>query len=101
MENPLPHDRLDETIHQRTRLAIMASLAAVDALDFNELKVLLALTDGNLSTHLTALEKAGYVTIVKTFRGKKPNTSVRITRQGRAALAEYVELLRQILEPKQ
>jgi DNA-binding transcriptional ArsR family regulator len=99
MENSPPHDRLDETIHQRTRLAIMASLAAVDSLDFNELKALLALTDGNLSTHLSALEKAGYVVIVKTFRGKKPHTSVRMTRQGRAALAEYVELLRRILEP--
>ena len=99
MDQRLPHDRLDETIHQRTRMAIMALLAAVDALDFGELKSLLALTDGNLFTHLTALEKVGYVTIKKSFRGRKPNTSVRMTRQGRAALAEYVDLLRQILEP--
>jgi len=100
MEKLLPHDRLDETIHQRTRLAIMASLAGVDGLDFNELKALLALTDGNLSTHLAALEKAGYIAITKTFRGKKPNTSVRMTRPGKAALAEYVDLLRQILDQK-
>ncbi|MDD4890902.1 MAG: transcriptional regulator [Phycisphaerae bacterium] len=97
MDKPLPHDRIDEVIHQRTRLAIMATLSGVESLEFKELKALLALTDGNLSTHLSALEKAGYVTITKTFKGKVPNTSVSMTPPGKAAMSEYVELLRQIL----
>ncbi len=52
------HNRLDETIHQRTRLAVMATLAGVTSLTFNDLKAELALTDGNLSTHLALLDKA-------------------------------------------
>ena len=72
-DNPL-HDLLDETIHQRTRLAIMAALTAAGVLEFNELRSQLSLTDGNLSTHLASLERAGYVEITKAFRGKKPLT---------------------------
>jgi DNA-binding transcriptional ArsR family regulator len=93
-----PHDRIDEVIHQRTRLAIMAALAGVESLDFNELKADLALTDGNLSTHATALEHAGYVKITKTFRGKKPLTSLAMTAKGRKALASYVAALQTILD---
>ena len=97
MPHKKPHDRIDETIHQRTRLAIMATLAGVDSLDFNELKATLGLTDGNLSAHLTALAKAGYVRIRKSFRGKKPRTTVAQTPQGRQALTDYVDLLQEIL----
>jgi DNA-binding transcriptional ArsR family regulator len=93
-----PHNQIDETIHQRTRLAIMASLAAVEALDFAELKAELGLTDGNLSTHLSALERAGYVKINKSFRGKKPHTSVCQTAKGRKAMENYVQLLQGILD---
>ena len=98
MSEPKPHDRIDEVIHQRTRLAIMAALAGVDALDFNELKADLALTDGNLSTHASALERAGYVKISKAFRGKKPLTSLAMTPKGRKALASYVAALKSILD---
>ena len=98
MSEPKPHDRIDEVIHQRTRLAIMAALAGVDALDFNELKADLALTDGNLSTHATALERAGYVKVSKTFRGKKPLTRLAMTAKGRKALTNYVWALQTILD---
>jgi DNA-binding MarR family transcriptional regulator len=91
------HDRIDETIHQRTRLAIMATLAAVEELDFNDLKAQLTLSDGNLSTHLTTLEQAGYIGIHKSFRGRKPRTTVQVTDKGRKALASYVNLLERIL----
>jgi len=91
------HDLIDETIHQRTRLAIMASLAGVEGLEFNDLKAQLALTDGNLSTHAAALERAGYVEILKAFKGKKPSTTIRMTAKGRAALERYVNLLQSIL----
>ncbi|MFP4052804.1 MAG: winged helix-turn-helix domain-containing protein [Phycisphaerae bacterium] len=92
------HNLIDETIHQRTRLAIMASLAGVERLDFSELKADLGLTDGNLSTHLSALERAGYVKIDKSFQGKKPRTTVAQTPKGRKALRNYVNLLQGILD---
>jgi DNA-binding MarR family transcriptional regulator len=93
-----PHDLIDETIHQRTRLAIMASLAGVESLDFNDLKAQLSLTDGNLSTHAAALERAGYVAILKSFEGKKPRTTIRMTPKGREALEKYIRLLQGILD---
>jgi DNA-binding transcriptional ArsR family regulator len=93
-----PHDLIDETIHQRTRLAIMATLAGVGSLGFLELKARLDLTDGNLSVHLSALERAGYVRIDKAFQGKKPVTTVVMTAKGRTALAKYVTLLQNILK---
>ena len=98
MTSDSPHDRIDDVIHQRTRLAIMAALAAVESLDFNELKADLALTDGNLSTHATALERAGYVKVSKPFRGKKPLTRLAMTAKGRKALTNYVSALQTILD---
>ena len=91
------HDRIDETIHQRTRLAIMVTLAGVESLEFADLKAQLGLTDGNLSTHAAALERAGYVKITKRFVGRKPLTTLVITAKGRKALANYVNLLQGIL----
>src|SRR5512133_2365058 len=93
-----PHDLIDETIHQRTRLAIMATLTSVDGLEFNELKTALGLTDGNLSTHAAALERAGYIEIVKSFKGKKPLTTITMTPKGRKAMENYVNLLQGILK---
>lgn len=98
MAKSKPHNLIDEVIHQRARLAIMATLAGVDRLDFNDLKVQLGLTDGNLSTHLTSLAKAGYVRISKSFRGKKPRTALSQTARGRKALTNYVDLLQGILD---
>lgn len=92
-----PHNLIDDTIHQRTRLAIMAALAGAKSLEFKELRSHLGLTDGNLSTHLTALEKAGFVRIDKDFQGKKPRTTVAQTPKGRKAMANYVKLLEGIL----
>ena len=76
----------------------MAALAGVDRLDFNELKAELGLTDGNLSTHGAALERAGYIQIKKSFRGKKPLTTLAMTPKGRTALSRYVDLLQGILK---
>jgi len=91
------HDRIDETIHQRTRLAIMVTLAGVGSLEFNGLKGQLGLSDGNLSTHAGALERAGFVKIIKRFRGRKPQTTLAITAKGRKALTNYINLLQGIL----
>ena len=95
-----PHDLLDETIHQRTRLAIMASLVAVESLDFNEPKAQLGLTDGNLSVHVSNLERPGYVKVAKGFVGRRPRTTIAITAKGRKAMENYVNILGAILKKK-
>lgn len=86
-------ERIDEVIHGRLRLGVMAYLATADSADFNELKARLQATDGNLSAHLRKLEDAGYVAIEKTFVGKKPLTRVLITDPGRAAFVAYLDAM--------
>ena len=76
----------------------MSTLSGVEKLDFNEMKAALGLTDGNLSTHLTHLEKAGYVEIAKGFHGKKPRTTLRMTDKGREAMNRYVQILQGIID---
>jgi DNA-binding MarR family transcriptional regulator len=91
----------DEVIHQSVRLKIMAALNATernDWIDFPRLKSIVNATDGNLGAHLETLGKAGYVTQEKCFEGKRPQTRVRITPQGRKAFAEHVAYLRSILD---
>ena len=85
--------RIDEVIHGRVRLGIMAYLSGVGTADFNELKTRLQTTDGNLSVHLKKLEEAGYVAISKSFVNNKPLTRAAITPQGRAAFAAYLDAL--------
>jgi len=85
--------KLDEAIHGRLRLGIMAYLADAEAADFNELKAVLEATQGNLSIHLRKLEEAGYVEIVKSFQGRKPLTRIHLTPAGRRAFATYLDVL--------
>lgn len=92
-------DGLDEVIHGRVRLGIMAYLSGAGAADFGELKTRLSASDGNLSVHLRKLEEASYVSIEKTFSGRKPLTTVRITDLGRTAFAAYLEAIRRLLPP--
>ena len=92
-------ERIDEVIHGRVRLGIMAYLAGAGAADFGELKTRLSATDGNLSVHLRKLEESGYVEILKAFAGRRPLTTVAITDSGRTAFAAYLEALRSLLPP--
>lgn len=85
--------RLDEVIHGRMRLGIMAYLASGGAADWNDLKARLQATDGNLSAHLRKLEEAGYVAVEKSFVGKKPLTRVALTEAGRKAFVDYLDAL--------
>lgn len=87
---PLPQ-RLDRVIHDRTRLAILAALAASEALAFNDLKDITGTTDGNLSVHARKLEDAGYVQCEKSFAGRLPRTEYRLTTPGRRALEKYLD----------
>lgn len=85
--------RIDEVIHGRVRLGIMAYLSTAGAADFNDLKARLQVTDGNLSVHLRKLEDAGFVAIDKSFQGKKPLTRARLTEPGREAFVSYLDAL--------
>lgn len=89
---------IDDVIHGRMRLGIMAYLADAEAADFNELKALLQATQGNLSVHLRKLEEAGYIEIEKSFHNRKPLTRARITKFGRAAFGIYLEALGKLIE---
>jgi DNA-binding MarR family transcriptional regulator len=92
-----PSQRLDDVVHQRVRLGILAVLAEADDADFAYLKESLGLTDGNLSRHLQVLEAAGYVRIDKTFEGRRPRTWVGATKAGRAAFAAELAALRDLI----
>ena len=84
-------ERIDEVIHGRLRLGIMAYLAHAEAADFTELKTALNATQGNLSIHLRKLEEAGYVAIDKSFLNRKPLTRARLTPEGRKAFDAYLD----------
>jgi DNA-binding MarR family transcriptional regulator len=91
----------DEIIHQSLRLKIMAALYAERQgapLEFGRLKTLAQATDGNLGSHLSTLEKAGYVAIAKDFVGKKPRTRASITPKGASAFRSHLGYLRDVLE---
>ena len=84
---------LDEVIHSRIRLAIMAVLISVDEAEFTFLREKVGATDGNLSVHLKKLEGAGYVTVSKAFVAKKPVTSCKLSTKGRKAFEAYIDRL--------
>ena len=91
----------DEIIHRSTRLRIMSALNALprrEMAEFKRLRAITGATDGNLGAHLTTLEKAGFVRIVKDFVGRKPRTRVGITAPGRRAFQNHVTYLREILD---
>ncbi len=89
---------LDPIIHERTRLAIISTLAVNEALSFGELKKLLKLTDGNLSVHAQKLEKSNYIQCKKLFRGRTPRTEYRITKKGRDALSDYLDAMEGLIQ---
>src|SRR3954468_10700998 len=82
---------LDQLIHERMRLGIVSALAVNDTLSFNELKSLLATTDGNLSVHARKLEDGGYIGCNKYFEGRTPRTDFRLTSAGKRALEKYLD----------
>lgn len=90
--------KIDDVIHGRLRLGVMACLANSEVAEFNELKTRLDATQGNLSVHLRKLEEANYVTIEKSFIGRKPLTRVRITASGRKAFAAYIKAMAKLVD---
>ncbi len=82
---------IDDVIHGRVRLAIMAYLSGAGSADFSLLRNEIAVTDGNLSVHLRKLEDAGYVKVAKKFSGRKPQTICSLTEKGRKAWMAYID----------
>ena len=89
--------KLNKAIHQKARLGIMSILMASKEVEFNYLKERLKLTDGNLSSHLSLLEKEKYIKIKKKFVKKKPKTLSQMSDKGRQAFEEYLENLEKII----
>lgn len=97
-EGRFAYEGLDRVIHERARLSLLTSLITHPrGLTFNELKQLCALTDGNLSRHLSVLENDGMVEIIKGYDHKRPRTVCRITASGRDRYLEYLETLEQVV----
>jgi DNA-binding MarR family transcriptional regulator len=88
---------LDPLLHSQLRLGIISLLMSVESAEFTYLKEKTNSTAGNLSVQLDKLSEAGYIAIEKTFRGKKPLTTCRITKQGLKAFEEYVNTLKQYI----
>jgi DNA-binding PadR family transcriptional regulator len=90
---------LNPVVHGRLRLALLSLLSGVEEAEFTWLRDKTQATDGNLGAQLLKLEQARYVSVEKKFVLRKPQTLYRITEAGRQALAEYVEVLKQLLGP--
>lgn len=89
---------LHKAFESRIRLGIMSALAVNDKLDFNSLKEYLGVTDGNLASHIKALEKETFIGVEKSFVGKKPNTRYFITNEGEKAFNKHLEALEKIIK---
>ena len=87
---------LDRLVHEPARLAVMALLYVVESADFTFLMNQTGLTWGNLSAHMSKLEEAGYLEVEKAFKGRRPNTTLRLTRKGRGAFQAYARRMKQI-----
>ena len=96
----LPSDltQLDTTVHGPVRLGVLTALQIGGPLDFTTLRKQLVVSDGALGVHLQKLEAAGYIAIDKSFRGRRPHTAMRLTREGRKAFQRYLDQLQQIVD---
>lgn len=94
-----PDGGIDRLIHEPARLSLVANLYVVNSADFTHLSRRTGLTDGNISSHMTRLENAGYVSVTKEFEGKRPRTVYELTTTGREAFDQYRNHLSGILDP--
>ncbi|MEL4308854.1 winged helix-turn-helix domain-containing protein [Joostella sp. CR20] len=90
-------DNINKLYDHRVRLGIMSVLTVNDAADFNRLKELLNVTDGNLASHLKALEKAEYIAVEKSFIGRKPHTNYKATKIGKLEFKKHIEALEKLI----
>jgi DNA-binding MarR family transcriptional regulator len=90
--------QLNKSFESRIRLGIMSILMVNDEVDFTRLKEMLDASDGNIASHISALEKAEYIKVEKKFIGKKPNTSYMITKVGKKAFNEHLNALEKLIK---
>lgn len=95
MKNPI--NGLNKVFESRIRLGVMSILMVNEEVNFNELKQMLEVTDGNLATHLLSLEENGYIRVHKGFIGKKTNTTYAVTRTGEKAFGEHIAALESMI----
>jgi DNA-binding MarR family transcriptional regulator len=95
MKNPIEH--LNKIFDSRIRLGIMSALMVNESVNFNDLKELINVTDGNLATHLKTLEENNYVKVTKGFIGRKTNTTYSVTKQGEKAFKLHLEALEKMI----
>jgi DNA-binding HxlR family transcriptional regulator len=91
-------DNLNKVFENRVRLGLMSILVVHDRIDFNTLKETMALTDGNLATHIAVLERHRYVDVKKEFVGRKPMTTYAATRKGKDAFSKHIDALEEIVK---
>ncbi|MBB6460428.1 winged helix-turn-helix domain-containing protein [Flammeovirga kamogawensis] len=89
---------LNKAFENKVRLGIMAALVVNEYLDFNSLKELLGVTDGNLASHLKSLEKSEFVSVRKEFLNRKPNTKYAATEEGRIAFSKHIKAIENLLK---
>ena len=90
-------DNINKLFDHRIRLGIMSILMVNEAVDFNSLKSLLDVTDGNLASHTKTLEKAHYIQVEKSFVGRKPKTKYRVTKEGKSAFKKHIAALESLI----
>jgi len=95
-KNPIEH--LNKTFDNRIRLGIMSALMVNEEVNFNQLKELMQITDGNLASHIKGLEESGYVKVQKGFIGRKTNTTYAATKAGEKAFKQHLEALEQMIK---
>jgi DNA-binding MarR family transcriptional regulator len=93
-----PFENLDKILEHRIRLQIMSVLVANDGFEFNALKEILNVTDGNLASHIKALEREKYISVSKSFIDRKPNTKYKITERGRNAFKKHLDALEAVVK---
>lgn len=90
-------ENLNKAFESRVRLGIMSVLMVADQVDFVTLKEQLQVTDGNIASHITALEKLAYIKVEKKFIGKKPNTTYSVTTLGKKSFKEHINALEKLI----
>jgi DNA-binding HxlR family transcriptional regulator len=96
VKNPL--EQFNKAFENRIRLQIMSVLVSNEYYDFNSMKELLQLTDGNLASHFKGLEKEEYILVFKTYKGRKPNTQYSATEKGKLAFKQHLEALENLIK---
>jgi DNA-binding MarR family transcriptional regulator len=93
-----PFESLDKILEHRIRLQIMSILVANDGYEFNALKDMLSISDGNLASNIKALEREKYISVSKSFIDRKPNTKYKITERGKNAFKKHLDALEAVLK---